>query len=116
MQEQRKRVWEGTLPKTSGGLMKKDLALNRQGKLVSKKKSLACKKGASNLNQWLQPKGALGQKKKATRPKPGKPLKLSLPKKKRLEPMRPGEKKSFNISVGNILKDKRKRKRVSYKE
>lgn len=39
----RRAVWEGRLRSTTGGLTKKDLKLNKQGKVVSKKASDAAK-------------------------------------------------------------------------
>ena len=43
-------VWNGVCQKTSGGLTKKDLKLNKKGKVVSKRKSaLALKNNYLNL-------------------------------------------------------------------
>ena len=42
-------VWSGQMAKTSGGLTKADLTLNKQGKIVSKRRSAAGKKAANNL-------------------------------------------------------------------
>jgi hypothetical protein len=44
MKNERLLVWKGTLKKTSGGLTKKDLKKNKQGKIVSKKASAVSKK------------------------------------------------------------------------
>ena len=41
---ERLRVWNGTLAKTSGGLTKSDLTKNKNGIIVSKKVSNAAKK------------------------------------------------------------------------
>ena len=35
----RAEVWHGTAKKTSGGLLKKDLKMNKRGRIVSRKKS-----------------------------------------------------------------------------
>ena len=40
----RAQVWHGTAEKTSGGLKKKDLTMNKKGAIVSKKKQLLGKK------------------------------------------------------------------------
>ena len=40
----RAEVWHGNAKKTSGGLMKKDLKMNKRGRIVSKKMSLRAKK------------------------------------------------------------------------
>jgi hypothetical protein len=45
----RAQVMHGSAKKTSGGLMKKDLAYNKSGSIVSKKKSLLAKKSESGL-------------------------------------------------------------------
>ena len=48
---QRAKVFHGTLEKTSGGLTKKDLVKNSNGKIVSKKASVAAKKN-NNLGAF----------------------------------------------------------------
>ena len=40
----RAQVMNGTVDKTVGGLTKKDLKYNNQGRIVSKKKSISAKK------------------------------------------------------------------------
>ena len=50
------QVWRGTADKTSGGLTKKDLVLNKRGKVVSKKQSEAGKKRFKENK--LQPKSS----------------------------------------------------------
>ena len=40
----RAQVWHGTAKKTSGGLHKSDLLMNKQGRIVSAKKSKTAKK------------------------------------------------------------------------
>jgi hypothetical protein len=45
----RAQVMHGSAKKTSGGLLKKDLAYNKSGSIVSKKKSLLAKKSESGL-------------------------------------------------------------------
>jgi len=47
-----RRVWSGTAMYTKGGLMKKDLCMNKRGKVVSKKKSAQSKK-ANTIGPWL---------------------------------------------------------------
>ncbi len=41
---ERLQVWRGNLKQTSGGLKKRDLKKNKDGKIVSKKASAAAKK------------------------------------------------------------------------
>ena len=146
-QNERARVLNGDLQKTSGGLTAKDLVRNKRGKVVSRKKSSQAQGNDNNLGSWLRSKGdtfqgkpkafkedekddeklaevpvkAKPKKKKAApkkaAPKPKKkaapvidltdsPVKAAKPKqkkKKKLEPMVPGEKKDLSkISVGNI--------------
>ena len=48
----RPAVMHGNAIKTSGGLMKKDLKYNKQGRIVSKKKSMQAKK--DNRLEWLR--------------------------------------------------------------
>lgn len=84
-QNQRLRVWRNEIRRTSGGLRREDLMLNRHGKIVSKRKSLAAT-GANNLGQWLRKKGDTfegkpkGFKAEEQKPKP-KPKKQAPPKK-----------------------------------
>jgi len=142
-QNERLRVWKGELKKTSGGLTKGDLIKNKRGKVVSKKKSEAAKKNSeNNLGSWLRSKGDQFLSKGLVQT--GKKIKLDSKKtvvakdvvavvaKKKVvakkvvakkkaptivqeEPMKAGEKKSFNMSVGNIVRGRRKRKkRVLY--
>ena len=40
----RAEVWHGTACKTSGGLMRKDLFMNKNGRIVSKKKHMSAKR------------------------------------------------------------------------
>ena len=146
-QNERARVLNGDLQKTSGGLTAKDLVRNKRGKVVSRKKSSQAQGNDNNLGSWLRSKGdtfqgkpkafkedekddeKLGEvpvkakpKKKSAAPKKAapKPKKSAAPvidltdspvkaakpkqqKKKKLEPMVPGEKKDLSkISVGNI--------------
>lgn len=57
-QNERLRVWNEELKKTSGGLTKAMLMKNKRGKIVSKKKSEAAKKSnENNLGSWLRSKG-----------------------------------------------------------
>jgi hypothetical protein len=100
--EQRRRVWQNLQKQTSGGLKKSDLIM-RKGRIVSKRKSLATR-ARSNLGAWLV------SKQNAPRQVKPKKLKKVPARPKKLEPLKPGEKKSFEISVGNILQGKRRRK------
>ena len=51
----RAQVMHGTAKKTSGGLGKEDLAYNKSGSIVSKKKSLEAKKSENGLLKlWRQ--------------------------------------------------------------
>ncbi len=54
--EQRRLVWSGKLRKTTGGLTRDDLMLNRSGRIVSKRKSEAASK-VNNLGTWLRVRG-----------------------------------------------------------
>ena len=54
--EQRRLVWAGKLRKTTGGLTRDDLMLNRTGRIVSKRKSQAASK-VNNLGTWLRVSG-----------------------------------------------------------
>ena len=54
--EQRRLVWGGKMRKTTGGLTRDDLVLNRHGRIVSKRKSQAASK-VNNLGNWLRNKG-----------------------------------------------------------
>ncbi len=51
-----RRVWSGTADKTKGGLVKKDLMINKRGKVVSKKSSVQGAKRfkKSGLGRWVQ--------------------------------------------------------------
>ena len=51
--EQRRLVWAGKMRRTTGGLMRDDLMLNRSGRIVSKRKSQAASK-VNNLGTWLR--------------------------------------------------------------
>lgn len=48
----RRAVYYGRIPRTPGGLTRKDLILNKYGRVVSKKKSMAAKKN-KNLGCYL---------------------------------------------------------------
>jgi hypothetical protein len=54
--EQRRLVWSGKMRRTTGGLTRDDLMLNRSGRIVSKKKSQAASK-VNNLGTWLRVSG-----------------------------------------------------------
>ncbi len=84
--EQRRLVWSGKMRKTTGGLMRDDLMLNRSGRIVSKKKSQAASK-VNNLGTWLRVRGqgfkeVPGNAKKGTNGKDAKKVpKKVVPKK-----------------------------------
>ena len=84
----RLEVWRGNAQLTTGGLGKAQLTKNRNGKIVSKKKSLSMKR-SSNLKDYLT------VKKRDSRSR--------------------GYSRS-DISTKNIRKGKRRRKKVDYKE
>ena len=115
-QAERLRVWNGTLKATTGGLTKAMLTKNKRGKIVSKKKSAAAKNQANNLGEWLRKKGddffskgiKKETKKRATKKKETKKNVV-----KPVVPDKPGDKsgKEGEISVTNIVRGKRKRKK-----
>jgi hypothetical protein len=41
----RRKVWNGTAEKTPGGLTKSDLAMNKYGRIVSRKKAARARSG-----------------------------------------------------------------------
>ena len=47
----RAQVWHGTAKKTSGGLTKSNLMMNKHGRIVSKKKHASGKKTIKNLKK-----------------------------------------------------------------
>ena len=47
----RAQVWHGTAKKTSGGLTKNNLMMNKHGRIVSKKKHASGKKTIKNLKK-----------------------------------------------------------------
>jgi len=49
-----RRVWNGTAMYTKGGLTKKDLCVNKRGKVLSKKRALSAKKSFRNIQPWLK--------------------------------------------------------------
>ena len=52
----RAKVMHGTALKTTGGLYKKDLKYNKQGKIVSKKASAAAKKSKNLIKEGYRTK------------------------------------------------------------
>merc|ERR1712228_285416 len=48
-----RRVWSGTAMYTKGGLTKDDLCLNRNGKVISKKRFANSKKASFQIRRWL---------------------------------------------------------------
>lgn len=57
-------VFKGFAEKTSGGLMKGDLMINKRGKVVSKKKSEAGKKAFDNIKEHVKTAKELAELKK----------------------------------------------------
>merc|ERR1712096_178944 len=49
-----RKVWNGSAMYTKGGLMKKDLCINKRGKVVSKKQLALGKKAMKGLSGWLK--------------------------------------------------------------
>ena len=49
-----RRVWNGTAVYTTGGLMKKDLCVNKRGKVVSKKMLARGNKAFKGIKGWLK--------------------------------------------------------------
>merc|ERR1719297_90030 len=49
-----RRVWSGSAMYTKGGLMKKDLCINKRGKVVSKKALANGKRKLKGLSGWLK--------------------------------------------------------------
>merc|ERR1711994_384403 len=47
-----RQVWNGSKLYTKSGLMKKDLCVNANGKVLAKKKAAAAKKSGSNIKGW----------------------------------------------------------------
>ena len=70
----RAQVWHGTAYKTSGGLRKSDLKMNKHGRIVSKKMSSSAKKNNRLVKSgWVTKKGEFGsfQKKSSSPQKKG---------------------------------------------
>ena len=119
---QRLAVWEGRKEKTSGGLRKGDLIKNRQGRIVSKKKSAVAKR-LNNLGSHLrgkkkaEPKKAEPKKatKKAAKKKVSKPVEDEeyvddeVREKKRKKPKKGYA--STNVDVANIVSGRRRRRK-----
>merc|ERR1712083_1250453 len=59
-----RQVWNGSKLYTKGGLMKKDLCINKKNKVMSKKVFAAAKKSTKNISGWCnavkQARKALG--------------------------------------------------------
>jgi hypothetical protein len=49
----RVQVWRGHAKKTSGGLRKKDLMKNREGRIVSRKMHRRAKRRDNPLSEWI---------------------------------------------------------------
>merc|ERR1712061_445399 len=56
-----RRVWNGSAKYTKGGLTKKDLCVNKRGKVLSKKKAASAMKLFKNIKPWL---AAIGRARK----------------------------------------------------
>ena len=69
----RAQVMHGTAKKTTGGLQKKHLKYNKQGRIVSKKKSMSARK-EKRLQKagWVTEKGKFGAVKKIGKQSPKK--------------------------------------------
>ena len=66
----RAEVWHGTVKKTTGGLMKKDLLQNKWGEIVSRKKHLTAKKEKRlEKHGYFAKKGTFGAIKKSPKTK-----------------------------------------------
>merc|ERR1712183_686678 len=48
-----RRVWNGSALYTRGGLMKKDLCINKRGKVVSRRLMLSGKRSFKGIQGWL---------------------------------------------------------------
>ena len=72
----RAQVWHGTAYKTSGGLTKNDLMMNKHGRIVSKAKSATAKK-EKRLEKagYFTKKGTFGTIKKTLKSRKSKKLK-----------------------------------------
>ena len=117
--EQRRLVWSGKKRKTTGGLSRDDLTLNRHGRIVSKRKSMAASK-SNNLGDWLRTKGnkfgdVPAKARKGTNGKPKKvaPKKVGKPAPKKvgkpaLPKPKPKPKKKKLSSKGTVVALKKK--------
>ena len=94
--------------KTTGGLTRDDLVLNRHGRIVSKRKSQAASK-VNNLGNWLRNKGQKfgevpQQAKKGTNGKPKKVAAKVAAKAKPKPKPKPKKKKLDSKKTVNLLK------------
>jgi len=79
----RAQVWHGTAHHTSGGLTKKHLKKNKNGRIVSKKQSASAKKNNRLVKAgWVTKKGEFGSFKKEGGKTPKKSKSKSKKKKK----------------------------------
>jgi hypothetical protein len=70
----RAQVWHGTAKKTSGGLTKSHLMMNKHGRIVSRKKHLSAKKEKRLVKAgYITKKGKFGFIKVGTKHKRGRP-------------------------------------------
>ena len=117
-QPERVLVYEGKKLKTKGGLTKADLVKNSRGRIVSKKMSELARK-RSNLGPLLKKKGespfTKNEKADKVKPKPKPKKVVNPPKITKLEPTKAGQHKDLSkVSVGNIVRGKRKRKKRTF--
>ena len=103
---QRAKVFHGNLDKTTGGLTKKDLMKNAQGKIVSRKASNAAKKN-NNLGNFKQNKNS---NKFELSPKKGsKAYKELMNKKSNKKSKKKSAKKSMKKSAKKSMKKSAKK-------
>ena len=101
---QRLRVWRGEIRRTTGGLTRQDLMKNKNGKIVSKRKSLAATK-ANNLGSWVRAKGdSFGGKPKAYPKKGTKAEAVDLTKEAKIPLAPPKKKKKLTSKLTVVSK------------
>ena len=80
----RAEVWHKTACKTSGGLMRKDLFMNKNGRIVSKKKHITAKREKRlEKHGFFAKKGKFGYVKKESKSRSSSRSKSSKTKKRR---------------------------------
>ena len=103
---QRLRVWRGEIRRTTGGLTRDDLMKNKNGKVVSKRKSLSATK-ANNLGKWIRAKGDAFGKPKAYPKKAKKEEAVDLTKDVKV-PLAPPRKKKLSSKLTVVSKKLKK--------